>query len=155
MPSVIQSDWAKAKKSAPYARAAGGVVAMRFNIAATAAQLALNNIFELCPIPVGHRPLDLILDADDLDSNVSPLVTLDVGIMSGEFGTPDDARTCGAEFIAASTVGQAGGAVRPSLKGAFRVASNQTVRSIGVKVAAAPATAAAGEIGLTVIFAPD
>lgn len=152
--AIIQSNWAKGIIAIPYASFAGVVVAQRFFISVTAAQLALNNIFELAPIPVGHVPLNMILDADDLDTNGAPTITLDVGVMSGDWGSQDQARTCGAEFFAASNVAQAGGLARPSLKTAQRVAANAGApRSIGVKVAAAPATAAPGDIGLTVFYA--
>lgn len=151
--AIIQSNWAKGIIAIPYASFAGVVVAQRFVISVTAAQLLLNNIFELAPIPIGHVPLDMVLDTDDLDTNAAPTLTLDVGVMSGVWGDPDQARTVGAEFFAASNVAQAGGIARPTLKTAQRVAASQTARSIGVKVAAAPATAAPGDIGLTVFYA--
>lgn len=151
--ALIQSDWAKLTKSSPYPSIGGGVVAQRFSVDVTAAQMVLNNIIEMGPIPPGCRPIDMILDSDDIDSVTS--AALDVGIMSGTFGDNDAARTCGAEFFAANTVGQAGGSARPTLKTAFRVASTQTVRSIGVKFQAAPATPVAGTIGLTVLYATD
>jgi hypothetical protein len=76
-------------------------------------------------------------------------------VMSGLPGETLDevgaARTCGAEFFAASTVGQAGTVARPTVKGAFRVAPTAKDRSIGVKVLLQAATPAAGVIGLTVL----
>lgn len=150
--AIIQSSAAKGIDPIPYPGSAGEVVAKRFSIAVTAAQLALNNIFELAPLLAGLVPVDFILDADDLDTGGSPAILLDVGIMSGTLGDPNQSRTCDDIIFDGSTVAQAGGTVRPTLKTAQRVGQSTTDRSIGVKVATAPATAADGTIGLTVFY---
>ncbi|HTN66416.1 MAG TPA: hypothetical protein VL051_09570, partial [Burkholderiaceae bacterium] len=72
---------------------------------------------------------------------------------SGEVGSTDGARTCGAELFAASNVAQAGGTARMSLASGFRLASAGVDRSIGVKIKAAIATqAATGKIGLLLLI---
>ena len=155
MAEMFQSNWAKGYEVAPLPLYAGHVVAQRFTYAVntTLNQLGtINNIIEIAPIPPGCRVVDMILDADDLDANGAPALTLSVGVMSGAWGVDDDARTCGAEFFSASTVGQAGGVVRPTLQSAFEVAEDDDWRSIGIKAAAAAATNAAGTIGLTVYY---
>lgn len=146
--SITQSNAAKGIEPVAYPAFAGHVVAQRFKITIPAAA-ALNDIFELACLNANCRVIDMILDSDDLDS-AGPSITLDVGIMSGDWGDTSQSRTCGSEFFAASTAAQAGTVVRPTAKGAFRVAPTDKARSIGVKIAAAAATGVAGEVGLTV-----
>lgn len=153
--TIRQSNWALGKIAIPYAHYSGETIGQRFFIDVTAAQLVLNDIFEIAPIPVGHVPLGLVLDSDDLDSNGAPLISFDVGIMSGVWGDADQSRTIGNEFLAGSTIGRTGGVDRPTKASAFRIAAVQQARSIGVKIAAAPATAVAGQIGLTIHYAPQ
>lgn len=149
--ALLQNDYAKGIKAIPYPDNAATVVGHRFTAAipATGDGTALNDIIEMAQIPAGCRVLDMILDSTDLDTG-GPTITLDVGIMSGDWGDPDPARTCGAEFFAASTVAQAGTAARPTLATAFRTGVATNHRSIGVKIAAAATAKAAGTIGLTV-----
>ena len=154
MPTLIQSDVAKGLISMPYASLSGSVVSKRATVAVPATAAA-NDIFEMIPVPGGHRVVDVILDSDDLDTNGSPTITLDVGFMSGTPGDNDSARTVGTEFFSASTVAQAGGVARPTLKGALRDTPSDAERAIGIKVAAAGTTKAAGTVGLTVLLATD
>jgi hypothetical protein len=151
---IIQSDFQVSKAPVPYSAHKGGVVVLRATHAFTTTQEQTGDIVEMLPIPVGMRPVDMILDSDDLD-NGGTAALLDVGIMSGEYGDTAQDRTIGAEFFSGSTVAQAGGAVRPTLKTAYRVAASQTVRGIGIKINTAPGTPAAGTVGLTVFFAPE
>lgn len=149
---MLQTDHAKGTALAPTPDMAGDMVSYRATIALTAAQLTLGQIIEMGPLPAGCDLVDAILDSDDLDSNGAPTITLDCGIMSGAAGVVDAGRTVGTELLAASTVAQAGGLVRPTAKGAARVARSDTDRGIGIKIAAAPATAQAGTVGMTVIY---
>lgn len=149
--ALRQSDWAKGMRAIPYPGGAGRSTVQRYTINVPAGA-ALGDIFEMAPIPPGCRVTDMVLDCDDIDSGGSPAVLLDVGIMSGEWGKNDGARTCGAEFISGSNVGQAGGTARPTLRTAFRTGVADTARSIGVKIATAAATAQAGDMGLTVTY---
>ncbi|MDQ0135666.1 hypothetical protein J2T08_003587 [Neorhizobium galegae] len=149
--ALIQSKYSKGIVLAPFPAFAGHVVAHRFSHIFTAAP-ALNDILELAPIPVGCRVMDLILDTDDMDSGT--VLTCDVGVMSGLFGVNDNARTVGAEFFSASTLLQAGGVARPTLKTAFRVTPTDTTRGIGIKITGSIATfTPGGEIGLTAYYA--
>lgn len=149
---MLQTDYAKGGIIAPTPDNAGEVVSYRAEIDLATTDLTLNNIIEMGPLPGDCDLVDVILDADDLDSNGAPAITLDVGIMSGDFGVSAGARTCGAELLSAVTTAQAGGVVRPTLKTAFRIARSHVDRGIGVKIGAAPATAQAGTLGLTVIY---
>lgn len=148
--AMKQSDAALGRVAIAYPSIAGHVVAQRFSYT-LATDTAEGTIIEMAPIPPGCRVIDMVLDAADLDSGTA--ILLDVGIMSGEWGVKDDARTCGAEFFSGSNVGQAGGAVRPTIASAFKQAASDTARSIGIKLATDAGTAILGEIGLTVHYA--
>jgi hypothetical protein len=154
MTAPIQTNWAKGILQAPNPCGADDVCAVRYSVDLTTAQLVLNRIIELGPLPAGCVPVHMILDSDDLDTDGSPAVTLDVGLMSGDAGDPDSggSRTCGAEFFSASTLGQAGGVAEPSLKGAYRITKSEVDRGIGLKISAAPDAAQAGTVGLTVLY---
>jgi hypothetical protein len=60
--------------------------------------LASGDIIEMGPIPPGFIPTDMVVHTGILGASV----TLDAGILTGEFGTaPTVARTMGSEFFAA------------------------------------------------------
>lgn len=149
--TVRQNDASMGSLALPYPSMAGQVVAHRFTYTVPTS-IVEGDIIDMAPIPIGCRVVDMILDSQDLDTG-TPAILLDVGVMSGAFGETG-ARTCGAEFFSGSTVAQAGGVARPTLRSAFTVAASASVeRSIGVKIATDAATAQAGEIGLTVFYA--
>lgn len=149
--AMKQSDAALGRVAIAYPSIAGHVVAQRFAYTLPTDTLE-GTIIEMAPIPPGCRVVDMVLDSADLDTG-SPAILLDVGIMSGDWGVKDDARTCGAEFFSGSNVAQAGGVARPTLASAYKQAASDTARSIGIKLATDAATAALGEIGLTVHYA--
>lgn len=150
---LTQSNHAKGIATAPYPGFAGQAVTHRFTVAIPA-DAALNDIFEVAPVPPGCRPVDIVLDVDDLDTGTAA-ITLDVGMMSGDFGDNDDSRTCGAEFFDGIDTAQAGGVARPTLASAYRVPVAAKARSIGVKIATAADAGQAGTIGLTVTYATE
>lgn len=149
----LQSKWVKRQITTPLGSEAGDVVTELFEYSLAAA-LVVGDIIELAVLPTYATVVDAILISDDLDTGGSPALTLDVGIMSGEVGVLDAARTCGNEIFSGSTVGQAGGTARPTLASAFRIAAIEGHRSIGVKVAAGPTTGTAtGKIQLRLFYA--
>lgn len=149
---MLQTDYATGSKIAPTPDDAGDMCSYRAEYAFLAADLTLGAILELGPLPAGCDLVDVILDSDDLDAGATPAVTLDVGVLSGTAGDNNAARTMDAVIFSASTVAQAGGVVRPTLASAFRIARSDTDTGIGLKVKAAPATAAAGTVGVTLIY---
>jgi hypothetical protein len=149
---MLQSDTAKGLTPQANPCNAGEMVAHRAVFAITAAQLTLNQIIEMAALPADNTLIDVILDTTDLDTGTAA-ITLDVGIMSGTYGVSDGTRTCGAEIFSAVTTAQAGGVARPTLASAFGIARSHEDRGIGIKIKAAPDTAAAGTIGLTLIYA--
>ena len=118
------------------------------------ATLPQNDVIEMVILPAGYVPVDAILATDELDSG-TPAITLDMGLISGDAGKADDARTCGSEAFAASTVGQAGGIARPTKKDFSHIAPTSADRGYGLKVAAAAGTLVAGaKIRLTLLARP-
>lgn len=144
------SQFSTNKLATATSHAAAAAIVNEYFIDVTAAQLVLNNIFDIGVIPAGHKVTDMVLVPDDLDTNGTPLIALDVGVMSGIPGDTISARTSGNEFFSLTAAAQTGVPVRMSSKSGFTNQATGADRSIGVKVATAPATAAAGRIRLLV-----
>lgn len=114
----------------------------------------LNDIIDIGPLPANHIVTDMIIDSDDMDTNGTPLLALDVGILSGTPGDTVSVRTMSNEFFAADVAARTGVISRMTKGAGFRVAPTQADRSIGVKIQAAAATqATTGKIRLIVEMA--
>ncbi len=150
MVNILQGDAAKGKIPVAYPCTAGETVSQVWDYSALATLIA-TDIIELAQIPPNAEPIDFILTCDDLDSDGTPTIVFDLGIMSGDWGNTDGARTCGAEILSGSTLAQAGGVERPTLKTAFRLAPSAEARSIGMKITTVAATPAAGSVNLTTV----
>jgi hypothetical protein len=147
--ATIASKFSSNQLATPTSPCFGQPVVQDLFIDVTAAQLLLNNVFDLGILPAGHTVTGAVLLPGDLDSNGTPLLALDIGIMSGTPGDVTSVRTCGSELFAAdATARAAGGVTRMTQQSGFTILATGADRSIGVKVQAAPATAAAGRIRL-------
>ena len=104
--------------------------------------LALNDVIEMGILPAECVPVDLILTAEDIDTGAT--LTLNAGLISGTAGLVDNTRTCGADFLSASTVGQTGGVARMDQKAGGLITATTADRGWGLKVAAAAAGVTAG-----------
>ena len=141
--------------SAAYPDCAGDIIVNRYELDLASGvlkgvTLGAGDIIDMGVIPANSTVVDVIIDSDDLDSNGTPTIAFDVGVMSGNPGDTGS-RTCGAEFFSASTVAQAGGVARTTLKTAFRVAPAQSDKSVGLKITTAAATQpATGKLGISV-----
>lgn len=139
--------------SVAYPDCAGDIVQNRYeaNLAETPLKgvtLAVGDIIDFGLIPANASVTDLIIDADDLDSNGTPTLAFDVGVLTGNPGDTTG-RTCGSEFFAASAAGQAAGVTRMSQSSGFRVAPQAKDVSIGIKITTAAATqASTGKLAL-------
>lgn len=129
---------------------AGDTVVNDYFYDLTTAQNITGDIIDIGTLPAYHTVSDMVLIPDDLDTATG--MTLDVGVMSGTPGDTVSARTCGAEFFAASTAAQTAAVARPTLASAFKVLPTEADRSIGVKIAAQATTAAAGRIRVRVFM---
>jgi len=99
-----------------------------------ATALANADTVALCKLPAGHIPVDFILDMDDVDDATG--IVIDVGVL----GTDSDA------FIAASTVGQAGGLARMDERAGLRLAPTDADRLVGITVTTGPGTGSTGGV---------
>lgn len=123
------------------------------DIVVPAAGFALNDVIEMAPLPPGHVPVNATVVCEDLDSGTA--LTLDAGVLSGDFAVKDNARTCGSEFFAASTVGQAGGLADMNKAAGALLAPADNTRGVGLKVAAnATGWVAGAKIRFTLLFRP-
>lgn len=150
--AILKSVAALGAVAIAYPSCAGETVTQRYSFQVPDT-IKKDDIIELAPIPPGARVVDIVLDSDELDTNVAATMVVDVGIMSGDWGSEASDRTCGDQFFDGIDTVQAGGVARPTLPSAYRQPAADVARSIGVKVVTAAATAAAGEIGLTVTIA--
>lgn len=133
--SIVQSPWGGQRRQAPVSAEAGGVVCEKYRYTIPAGtNLAVNDIIELAVLPAYHTVVNAILITDALATT-----TIDVGIMSGTVGSPDQARTCGNELFAAAANGSV---VRNSKPEGFRIVPIEGDRSIGLKVLTAGVTGA-------------
>lgn len=117
------------------------VVTQSASIALVAGDLTLNNFGKVGILPAGCIPVAMYVDSADLDTGVTPAITLDVGLLNAA-GTAFTTT-----FATGLTVAQAGGVVQVLSAAMLRLAADATAdRIIGVKISAAPATAAAGTL---------
>jgi hypothetical protein len=141
--ALFQSPQVIANKAIPASRDGVGTVAITAEFVVPAG-LALNDIIELGGLPAAHIPVDLVVSFPDADSNGTPLIAFDAGLITGRFGDPVlGSRTIGSEFFAADTTARTGGLARAnkSLSGIAPVTGEQ---GWGLKVQAAAATLATG-----------
>lgn len=141
--ALYRSDFAVGRAPTPYPDRAGNVVTVALEFTVPAG-LAANDVIEMGPLPAYSTVVDATLDVDDLDTNGTPTISLDVGIVSGNAGENNGARTCGNEFFAADTTARAGGIARMSKSTGFRIAKTDADRGVGIKLAAGAATLAVG-----------
>ncbi len=126
----------------------------RFEINLTTGDLTLNNLGEIGVLPAGYEPVALIIDATKMDTGATPTLAFEVGLIDPATGLlSTKAADGGAPWATGVTVGQQGGqAPAYSLALANTVQDPEYDRNIGVQITAAPATAAAGTLGVRVIY---
>lgn len=111
----------------------------------------INDIVEMVPWPAGTVPVDVVVDNGALGASA----TLDVGVMSGNYGDAVAGRTmAGNEFLAAGAAATAGVLRRNKTTAVAALAVQASDKSIGVKFLGA--NPAAGQlIRLIATFAPN
>lgn len=120
----------------------GGNVKVAWGEASITAALTTADTFEFCKVPAGATVLYVLLEADDLDTNGAPTLTINVG----------DAGSA-TRFFSASTVGQAGTAsAAPAVTGLFYTYSAET-KITGTVQANAATGATSGAVRLAVVYA--
>jgi hypothetical protein len=108
-----------------------------------------NDVIEMCPLPKGYVPVDGTADAEDAGTTV----TANCGLLTGEYGVNDPARTCGAQFMSGKALGTAG-IYRFDVVGFSRVAPTTADRSIGFALSSVSAPTAGAKLRLTVMVRP-
>lgn len=128
---------------------------VRFDLAVTTGDLALNTIGHIGYLPAGCVPVDVFVDATDIDSSTAAVI-FDVGILDAAGTALSTAAADGGGKWGSTTAVNTAFYQRltPSLNAIPTVTKSDTERKIGVKVATAPTTAVAGTIGVTVVCRP-
>ncbi|MCB5206103.1 LPD38 domain-containing protein [Methylovorus mays] len=105
----IQTKYTNGKLPMPIPVAQEKLV-QKVTLAITAAQLLLNNVFAMLVLPADCVPVGYVLRSADLDSNGSPAIALDLGVVNAA-GNAISTSTVdgGAKWVAGSTLAQAGG----------------------------------------------
>lgn len=135
--ALFQSLFATGALSVPTVEGSD-VVAYRSEVSVPST-LALNDILEMGSLPADHKFADLIFDATDLDTNGTPLISL-------EFGFLNAAKTALTQVIATTTVARAGGIDRVATRDFLDVVETTANRNVGFRVSAQGATRAAGRV---------
>lgn len=124
------------------------VVVCRASFTLTA-DLAVNDIIEMMPLPAGHVPVDIIVDNDALGAG-----TVSVGILNAAKDDLDTTASGGAAWLTGGAVTSANGlrADAAGLRAMSRCAANQAAnRPVGIKIAT-DTSATSGTIGLTLLY---
>lgn len=137
------------QKQPAISRTQKGAVVVEEATVALPNTLAANDVVVLCPVPPGHKIVDAMLFADDLDTNVTPTLAVSTGIYNGDDAAPN--LLANKDLITASTVAQAGGMVRASVAGGLNLAASDSKQWVALKVDTVAATKAAGNVTLRLI----
>lgn len=146
--AIVQSLWAKFKKTAARPLTSGAVTKQEFYFDASAGLLAAD-IVDLGVLPANAKIHDAYIYADASIGTVNATV----GIMSGDLGSTDSSRTLGTEIFNASAITNAHTAlVRLTSPAAQKLAVGATDRSIGLQVSADVAAGAGKIIRLVLAY---
>jgi hypothetical protein len=133
----------------PNADAAMDLIPIFGDFTVPAAGFASGDVVEMAPLPAGYVPVDVIADNEALGATM----TFNVGILSGAYGSNDQARTCGAEFMSAQAF-QTAGIKRMSAAGGGRIAPTTADRGIGLACTTITTPTAGARVRLTVLCRP-
>lgn len=146
--STIQVGFCAGKKPIPTPMQAGEVCHQRheFEIATTSID-DVGDIVEALVLPANCVPIEATIWADDLDSNGTPALVLNMGVTSD----PDDPAESDTKkdldaFIASSTVGQAGGKAQSNVITLPQFDPVERPLRVGISVGTAAAIAASGTV---------
>ena len=130
------------------------LVAERFAINLTTADLANGIVGGVAVLPAGCIPLGLEIDATDMDSNGTPTLAFSVGVLNaGETAISTATADGGAAWLTGRQEGRAEGVSGYLTSLAMRrVQPAQADRTIGIQVTGAAATAVAGTLGITLYY---
>lgn len=146
------NDYLTGRKPAVYP-AGAEMVAVRFALDLATGDLALNTIGAVGFLPAGCVPVDVQVDGTDLDTGAAAMV-LQVGIWDGAGANLSVAAADGGKHWGVTTAVATDFLQRltPNGNALAVVQPTGADRLIGVKVATAPTTPAAGTLGVTVWY---
>lgn len=149
--AIKQSDWAKNIRTAHRPQTAGAVHEQRFTFDFSSVGVLATDILELGLFPANSKIVDAQLFAEGAGWST---ITATVGIMSGEFGSPDASRTVDSSIFGATTVNNGVTAIQRMTKpDAFLLAPVEKHQSIGVVFSADVAAAAGKKLHLRLFYA--
>lgn len=153
MAFVNKNDYLTGRKPVPTADGACDLVTVRFTLDLPTGDLALNDCGAIGILPAGHVPVDVHVDATDMDSGAAAMV-LQVGVLNAGETDLSTAAADGGAHWGVTTAANTAFHQRLTFNGqaVVSVASASTDRKIGLKVATAPTTAVAGTVGVTVFY---
>lgn len=146
------NDYITGRKPVP-TPAGGELLSVRFTLALGTGDLALNDVGQIGILPAGCLPVDVHVDGTDMDTGIAALI-FQVGILNAAGdGLSTEAADGGAHW-GATTAADAAFHQRLTPNGIAMVSVTKagTDRKLGLKVAAAPTTAAAGTVGVTLFY---
>ena len=137
--ALFKSDTAAGRKpGVSITEASGGVLRFEYTIAAA---LVVGDVIHMGDMPANNTlAADATLISDDLDSNATPTIVLAAGILNA--GLTAMGAGAADTWIAASTIGQAGGVARASANAMLSGGTQYVPRPLGVVVSTGAATAA-------------
>jgi hypothetical protein len=133
----------------------GEVCAVRFTLALATGDLALNTIGAIGILPPGCVPVDVLVDGTDMDTSTAAMI-FHVGLLNATEDAISTAAADGGGVWGATTAQNAAFTQRITFTGRnmMTVAAAQANRKLGVLVQTAPTTAAAGTLGVTLLYRP-
>ena len=146
--ALFQSKQVKNGVPAPTPDDATCAVAITTEYVTPTGGIPAGSIIEMGALPDNCIPVDLVVHTGALGASV----TLDAGILSGDFAKKDDARTLGSEFFTAAQAAATASLLRGT-KSLAAVAPNIKTQGWGLKTAGAT-TAAGISIRATLYVVP-
>lgn len=155
--ALRKSVQATARVPAPSALSGSGLIHAYGEYTTATATAA--DVVEMIPFPAHTKLVHFLAYIEDMDSDGTPAVTLDVGVLSGQYlaalNDAGSARTCGTELGSDVTTGQAGGSILGTAAQMLAIAPSLLDRSLGLKIEAAPdALVTTAKIRFFAVFAP-
>lgn len=146
------NDYITGRKPVP-TPAGGELLAVRFTLDLGTADLALNDVGQIGVLPAGCVPVDVHVDATDIDSGAAAAV-FQVGLLNAGETDLSTAAADGGAHWGATTAANTAFHQRLTFNGQalVNVAKAETDRKLGLKVATAPTTAVAGTVGVTLFY---
>jgi hypothetical protein len=151
--AATANDFMTGRKNLP-TPAGTEVTAARFTIALGTGDLDANDIGAFAILPAGCVPVDLFVDATDMDSSTAAMV-LTFGVLESAAATAlSTAAANGGGAWGATTAANTAFTQRLALTGnnMANVTATQADRLVGCIVTTAPTTAVAGTLGLTLFY---